>query len=57
MQNSLKLDQASMNNLEKRQTAFLSLEDYHNDILNSHVKTLFASLSSQNIENQQSILY
>ena len=29
-----KLYQAFMNNVEKRQTAFLSLEDYHYDILN-----------------------
>ena len=34
MQKSFKLDQAFMNNVEKRQTAFLSLEDYHYDILN-----------------------
>ena len=33
MQTALKLDQAFMNNVKKRQTAFLSPENYHYDIL------------------------
>ena len=36
-----------MNNVEKRQTAFLSLDDFE------YIKILFGSLSSQNIEKQQ----
>ena len=33
MQKSFKPDQAFMNNVEKLQTAFLSMENYHCDIL------------------------
>ena len=41
-----------MNDLNKRQSAFLSLEDYHYDIL-IYVNTMYGSLLSQNIGNQQ----
>ena len=34
MQKDFKLDQAFMNNDEKHETAFLSLEDYDYDMLN-----------------------
>ena len=52
MQKRLKLDRAFMNNVKKRKTAFcmsgrLSLRYFE------YVNTLFRSLSSQNIENQQ----
>ena len=47
---NFKLDRAFMNNVEKRQTACLILEDYHYDILNNYVKTVFGGLSSSNIE-------
>ena len=48
----IKLDQAFINDVEKCQTACLNLEIYRYDML-YNVNTLFASLSSQNIENQQ----
>ena len=52
MQNSVKLDQAFMNNVEKMANSIfksgrLSLRYFE------YVNTLFASLSGQNIENQQ----
>ena len=44
-QKSFKLDQAFVNDVRKRQIAFLSLEDYHYDILNmeTHCSESFES--------------
>ena len=54
MQKSFKIDQEVMNNVEKRQTAVLSLEDNRYDILNmlihySEVFQVRASISTNNV--------
>ena len=53
MQKSFKLDKAFINNVEKLQTAFISLEDYHYDYDILNMLTLLGSLLSQNIKYQQ----
>ena len=57
MQKSFEIDQEFMENIGKynnkhTSNSILSLEDYHYDIF-EYVNTLFESLLSQNIENQQ----